>query len=98
MTRAAYGIGDHVFLLDGPVRTGRPGGEFKIVARLPDINGTAQYRVRSEVETFERRIVGTDIDTERSQKPHGEKSSAAAVEAKGSWLKAGAIKVGKSSI
>lgn len=98
MTRAAYGIGDRVFLLNGPVRTGRPEGEFKIVACLPDINGVAQYRVRSEVETFERRIVVTDIDTERSKQPHGGKSPLAAVEAGGSWLKASAIKVGKSSV
>ncbi len=95
MTKTAYGIGDHVFLVNGPSQMSRPDGEFKIVACLPDVNGAAQYRVRSNVETFERRIVDSDIDAERSQRPHSGEQSPPASEPKGAWFKPAAIKIGK---
>lgn len=97
MTKASYGVGDQVFLVNGPVRTGRAEGEFTIVACLPDVNGMAQYRVRSDSETFERRIVDTDIDADRSQSPGAATRSTAATGPKGSWFDAGSIKVGKQS-
>lgn len=95
MTKAAYGVGDHVFLVNGPVRTGRAEGEYTIVARLPDTGGLAQYRVRSNSEAFERRIVGTDIDFERSQKPGTTPRKASTPTRQGSWFDATAVKIGK---
>ena len=95
MTKLTYGVGDRIFLLSGPVRTGRAEGEFTIVACLPDVNGTAQYRVRSESETFERRIVASDIDTERSHKPGGGNAPRPVSESKGAWFRAASIKVSK---
>jgi hypothetical protein len=96
MSKTVYGVGDCIFLINSPLRTSRPEGEFQIVARLPDTNGQAQYRVQSKSETFERRIVATDIDVERSQIPraasdHGAKKA----DAKGSWLTASKIRVHK---
>lgn len=95
MTKTAYDVGDHVFLVSGPVRTGRPDGEFTIVARLPDVHGVVQYRVRSDSETFERRIIDTDIDAERSTKPGSRTHTSAAPSEKGAWFKAASIKIGK---
>lgn len=95
MSKAAYGVGDHVFLVNGPLRTSRPEGEFRIVAQLPDADGQAQYRVQSKSETFERRIVATDIDVERSQTSRSADQGTKKVDPKGSWLTAGSIKVHK---
>ncbi len=97
MAKITYGIGDHVFLVTGPVRTGRPDGEFTILACLPDINGGTQYRVKSLTENFERRIVGSDIDVERSQLPllPNHETAPDFSPSKGSWLKTSSIRVGK---
>jgi len=95
MSKAAYGIGDYVFLVNGPLRTSRPAGEVRIVAQLPDADGQAQYRVQSKSETFERRIVATDIDAERSQTPRTVDQGTKKVDPQGSWLTAGNIKVHK---
>lgn len=96
MNKTMYGVGDHVFLLSGPLRTGRTEGEFTIVTRLPDVHGAIQYRVKSNSENFERRIVSSDIDLERSPKPRGDKEkSPVTTQAKGSWLKASPIKSSK---
>jgi hypothetical protein len=96
MTKAVYGIGDNVMLVTGPVRTGRPDGEFTILACLPDINGTAQYRVKSVTENFERRILGTDIDLERSQAPRKDQQEVLDfTPTRGSWLKSASVRVGK---
>jgi len=59
------------------------------------VNGVTQYRVRSDTETFERRIVDTDIDEERSLKPRSGKQPQSASEPKGAWFKAAAIKISK---
>jgi len=96
MTKITYGIGDHVFLVTGPVRTGRPEGEFTILACLPDINGMAQFRVKSLTENFERRIIGSDIDMERSQRPSRVPQEVPDFgPSRGSWLKTSSIRVGK---
>jgi hypothetical protein len=96
MASPAYNIGDHVFLVQGPLKTGRAEGEFTIVARLPDVHGTVQFRVKSIGENFERRIVSSDIDLDRSPKPRTVKEKPQAVAyAKESWLKTSTIKVSK---
>jgi hypothetical protein len=67
MTRSKdYDIGDVVFLVDGPLRKGRANGEYRILSRLPNADGQAQYRVQSNDESFERRIFADEIDAERS--------------------------------
>ena len=97
MTKAIYGVGDQIFLVPGPFRTARSEGAFTIVTVLPDAQGSAQYRVKSNDENFERRITGSEIDIERSPR------RAAVLDAapepgpkKGSWLNASTIRVGKS--
>jgi hypothetical protein len=96
MSKTVYGVGDDIFLVGGPLRIGRPEGECRIVARLPDASGLAQYRIQSKGETFERRIVETDIDFERSQAPRATADHAAKhPDVKGSWLTAAKIKVHK---
>lgn len=96
MTKTSYGIGDKVFLLAGPIRNARAEGEYTIVGQLPEAEGMSQYRVKSISENFERRIVATDIDTERSRKPRGgEQPSPVRAQPKESWLKPSAVRIGK---
>ena len=75
MSKVRYAAGDKVVLMDGPLRNARASNEFKVVAVLPDAYGQAQYRVRSEIEGFERRISAGDIDDQRS---HASNKAAAA--------------------
>lgn len=95
MSNAAYRVGDYVYLVNGPLRTSRPEGEFRIVAQLPDADGQAQYRVQSKTENFERRIVAADIDVERSQVLRTPDQAAKKADVKGSWLTAANIRVHK---
>ena len=66
MAKALYGAGDVVVLKDGPLRTSRSASTFKILAVLPESGGEVQYRVRSDVEGFERRVAAGEIDVEKS--------------------------------
>jgi hypothetical protein len=96
MLKAKYGIGDIVVLRDGPLRHARTGSEFRILAVLPDADGQVQYRVRSEVEGFDRRVGANDIDSERSAVS---KTAAQAPTDEGGreepWFKPSSIKIGK---
>lgn len=66
MAKALYGAGDVVFLRDGPLRHARATAEFRILAVMPESDGQVQYRARSDIEGFERRISANEIDVERS--------------------------------
>jgi hypothetical protein len=92
--RATYAVGDIVVLKDGPLRTARAGGAFKILSVLPEANGLIQYRVRSEREGFDRRISSGDIEPGLSSTPRAPMTTATAT-AREPWFKASAIKVGK---
>jgi len=96
MTKSSgYDIGDMVFLVNGPVRLGRAAGEYRIVGRLPDADGQAQYRVQSVSENFERRIVAVEIDIERSPAHHQARQVSAAISGERAWLKPSSMKVHK---
>lgn len=95
MAKPIYGIGDLVVLLDGPLRHSRTGSEFRILAVLPDSDGQVQYRVRSEVEGFDRRIAAGDIDPERSVASKLVVAKTAAKEGREPWFNASSIKIGK---
>ncbi|WP_137132452.1 cold-shock protein [Rhizobium sp. FY34] len=90
MQRPTYSVGDKVVL-----KTAADGGtDCRISAVLPSAYGHAQYRVRFENETFERRIVQADIDPERSNRSAPEQT--AALPKKGSsWLNPSTMKIGK---
>jgi hypothetical protein len=90
-----YDIGDMVFLVNGPVRLGRAAGEYRIVGRLPDADGQAQYRVQSIIENFERRIVAVEIDVERSPGHHQASQATVAISGERAWLKPASMKVHK---
>lgn len=95
MQKAKYGIGDVIVLRDGPLRHARTGSEFKILAVLPDADGQVQYRVRSEVEGFDRRVGANDIDTERSASSKIEPHAPIEKGVREPWFKPGALKIGK---
>jgi hypothetical protein len=95
MQKAKYGIGDIVVLLDGPLRHARTGSEFKITAVLPDADGQVQYRVRSEVEGFDRRIAASDIDPERSASSKTVIDTPTVRGGREPWFKPLSIKTGK---
>jgi hypothetical protein len=95
MQKAKYGIGDVVTLLDGPLRHARSGGQFKILAVLPDADGQVQYRVRSETEGYDRRVAASDIDSEQSAASRHAPASPNEKTGKEPWFKASSIKVRK---
>lgn len=66
MAKALYDAGDIVVLRDGPLRRSRNTTEFRILAVMPESEGQAQYRARSDVEGFERRISADEIDVRKS--------------------------------
>ncbi len=61
---------------------------------LPSDGGRAQYRVRFETESFDRRIVESDIDTNQSASSVPNNETVTVFET-GSWLNASSIKVRK---
>jgi len=95
MAKAQYGIGDVVVLRDGPLRHARSGGQFTILAVMPDSDGQVQYRVRSDAEGYDRRVAASDIDIESSAASRHVPSSPAEKGDKEPWFKASAIKIRK---
>ena len=93
MAKAQYGIGDVVVLRDGPLRHARSGGQFTILAVMPDSDGQVQYR--SEAEGYDRRIAASDIDIESSAASRHKPASASAKAGKEPWFNASAIKIRK---
>jgi hypothetical protein len=95
MQKAKYGIGDIVILRDGPLRHARTGGQFTILAVLPDSDGQVQYRVRSEAEGYDRRVAASDIDSEQSATSQHMPVSPTEKSGKEPWFKASSIKIRK---
>ena len=95
MQKAKYGIGDIVVLRDGPLRHARTGGQFTILAVLPDSDGQVQYRVRSGAEGYDRRVAASDIDSEQSAVSRHMPASPTEKTGKEPWFKASSIKIRK---
>jgi len=96
MSRKTYAMGDHVVLKAGLSRKTADGGRCRIVGVLPNDHGEVQYRVRLDGETFERRIVESDIDAEETAAPSPDTTSKVSFAGKASpWLKPLNIRGGK---
>jgi hypothetical protein len=89
-----FAVGDTIVLKDGFVRTDSTRRTCRISAVLPSDGGRAQYRVRFETESFDRRIVESDIDTNQSASSVPNNETVTVFET-GSWLNASSIKVRK---
>lgn len=73
MPSKIYAVGDAITLKADLYRSTHSDRTCTIVAVLPVDRGEAQYRVRMGKETFERRIVASDIE---ASEPTGEKNPA----------------------
>ena len=62
MGRAIYAIGDTVKLKADLFRRASSQGTGRIVGILPSDHGEVQYRIRLGEETYERRILASDIE------------------------------------
>jgi hypothetical protein len=56
-----YHVGQRLRLLGGGSAWSRSGGACKVIAQMPSERGTFHYRVRSEVESFERVVAEADL-------------------------------------
>lgn len=95
MAKALYGAGDVVILRDGPLRHARASSEFRILAVMPDSEGQVQYRARSDVEGFERRISANEIDVERSSVSRHVPPAPTSKSGSEPWFKPASIKTKK---
>ena len=96
MSKAKYAVGEYLFLVNGPVRTGRADGEFQVIGLLPDAEGgEAQYRVQSKQESFERRVRASEIDAERTAEPRAAASDGRASGGGRNWVNIASIRVNK---
>lgn len=95
MSRAIYAVGDTVKLKSDLFRRAESNGICRILGILPSERGEAQYRVRFGSETFERRILASDIEaaekvTTRPATGHRPTSGG-----KEPWVKPSSIRVKK---
>nr|WP_298101739.1 cold-shock protein [uncultured Shinella sp.] len=96
MRRKTYAAGDHIVLKADPSRKTADECRCRIVGVLPNDHGEVQYRVRLDGETFERRIVESDIDAEEVATPSRDTAAKVSIAGKASpWLKPLNIRGGK---
>lgn len=96
MSRKTYAIGDPVVLKAGLSRKIADERTCRIVGVLPNDHGEVQYRIRLDGETFERRIVQSDIDAEETAAPSAKRAAPVSIAGKSSpWLKPLNIRSGK---
>lgn len=96
MSRDIYAVGDTVTLRDGLFRTGITGKVCRIVGILPSDHGEVQYRVRLGGETYERRIVASDIDCPKAAAPAGGTGGSPSASRLGEpWFKPSSIRIHK---
>lgn len=67
MSRAIYAVGDTIKLKPNILRRGEAASTCQIIGILPIDHGEAQYRVRLSNETFERRILASEIETPEAE-------------------------------
>jgi len=88
-----YRVGDTVILKDGPVRMAKASGVCKVLAALPESQGSRRYRVRFDSENFDRSVAEDEIEAGRSTTSAS--SPARSNEDKDPWLKASSIRTAK---
>lgn len=94
MSPNVFAVDDVIVLKAGLSRTATGGRTCRVVGLLPAAdNGEPQYRVRFGDESFERRIVASDIDASATISPEKEETSSAT--AREPWLKPASIRVGR---
>lgn len=95
MSRKTYTIGDKITLKAGLFRLLDSDRICSIVGILPSDHGEAQFRVRLGNETYERRIVASDIEMSESAPLRGEKSPSAPKKTGEPWFKPSSIRTTK---
>ena len=95
MSRKTYAIGDTVTLKSDLFRTADSGRTCRIVGLLPSDHGEAQYRIRLGNETYERRIVASDIEAPETITPRNGNSASPSPKAGEPWFKASSIRINK---
>jgi hypothetical protein len=95
MSRKRFAIGDTVTLKADLFRSADSERVCRVVGVLPSDHGEAQYRVRLGNETFERRIVASDIEATDTVEIRS--GGSVSVSSKGGepWLKPSSIRVNK---
>ncbi|WP_354666055.1 cold-shock protein [Rhizobium sp. S96] len=89
-----YAVGDNIVLKGGFVRADQASRTCRIAAVLPSDGSRPQYRVRFEGESFDRRVLESDIDVSHSASPTPSVDAVAEIQG-GSWLKTSSIRVRK---
>jgi hypothetical protein len=95
MSRAIYAVGDTVRLKADLFRRADGGGICRIAGILPSDHGEAQYRVRLGNETFERRILASDIEASEAVSGRSATGSRPSLGGKEPWLKPSTIRTRK---
>ncbi len=95
MNRAIYAVGDTVKLKPNVLRRTETDSTCQIIGILPSDHGEAQYRVRLGNETFERRILASDIDTPEIKAPQPVGKTPSSTGRNEPWLKPSSIRTKK---
>lgn len=92
MSRAIYAVGDTVKLKPNILRRTETASTCRIIGVLPADHGEAQYRVRLGTETFERRILASDIEAPETKVPEPSGKAPSSVGRNEPWLKPASIR------
>ncbi|UDF29043.1 UNVERIFIED_ORG: hypothetical protein LHK14_16205 [Roseateles sp. XES5] len=92
MNRAVYAVGDTIKLKPNILRRDTE-STCRIVGVLPSDHGEAQYRVRLGNETFERRILASDIDMPDVKGPQPVGKVPSSTGRNEPWLKPSSIRI-----
>jgi len=95
MSRAIYAIGDTVKLKPNILRRAEATPTCRIIGVLPSDHGEAQYRVRIDNETFERRVLASDIDAPETRPSQPVSSAPSSAGRNEPWLKSSSIRTRK---
>lgn len=95
MGRAIYAVGDTVKLKPNILRRAETNSVCQIIGILPSDHGEAQYRVELGNETFERRILASDIDTPEMKASQAVGEAPSHASRNEPWLKPASIRTKK---
>ena len=95
MSRVIYAVGDTVRLKPDLFRRAEGSGICRIAGILPSDHGEVQYRVRLGNETFERRILASDIDTPEMKASQAVGEAPSHASRNEPWLKPASIRTKK---